>query len=273
MNATNRKIVSSVITLVVMVLLFLLLWFVYIGVPVIEEEEGIEVAFGVVPQAGGHEARESQAVPLEQAPAPPAKSEPAPSQSEVMTQEDEEALAIARQREEEIKKQQELEAAEQAEKARQEAEARAKAEAEAKAQAERLAREQAAIANANAFGSLFGNNGSQAQGSGDTKGAGQKGNPVGQGSIGGNQWSLAGRSVKSMPKPNNDFKQDGRVVVQIIVDANGKVVSAQAIDKGTTISDDYTRQLAVKAALKAEFSFTDRPDKQIGTITYYFQFK
>ena len=70
MNSTNNKIVSLVITVVVMLLLFLLLWFVYIGIPQVEEDEGIEVAFGAVEQAGGYEARESQAVPIESAPAP-----------------------------------------------------------------------------------------------------------------------------------------------------------------------------------------------------------
>ncbi len=271
MKPTRKKILSALLTAFIMALIFLLLWFIYLSAPVQEEDEGIEVAFGAVQEAGGYQAQASQAVPLPEA-SSPASTASAPSQTEMITQEDEESLAVARQREEEERKQKELEDAQKAELAKKEAEARALAEAKAKAQAEKEAREAQAIAKAGAFGSLFGNSGSTA-GSGDSQGAGQKGNPVGKGSIGGNVWSLDGRDVKAMPKPSDDFKQEGKVVVQIIVDANGNVVSAQAIDKGSTISDDYTRQLAVKAAYKAKFSFTDRPDKQIGTITYYFKYK
>ena len=254
-----------------MVLLFLLLWFIYIHAPYIEEDEGIEVAFGVTEQAGGSQPKETMAVPLIQAPAPLASSQPSASQKDLITQEDEESLQVARQQEEERKRQQELAEAQRQEQLKAEAEARAKAEAEAKAQAEKEAREAQAIANANKLGALFGNNNASAQGSGDTQGNGQKGNPVGKGSIGGNAWSLSGRDIKAMPKPANDFRQAGKVVVNIIVDANGKVVSAQ-VGKGTTISDDYTCQLAIKAAYKAEFSATDRPDKQMGTITYNFTY-
>ena len=84
-------------------------------------------------------------------------------------------------------------------------------------------------------------------------------------------WSLAGRSVISLPKPSNDFKAEGRVVVAIIVDAGGKVVSAKATE-GTTVTDDRTIKLALKAAYKAVFSKTDAPNKQFGTITYIFKF-
>lgn len=83
--------------------------------------------------------------------------------------------------------------------------------------------------------------------------------------------SLAGRSVISLPKPSNDFKAEGRVVVAIIVDAGGKVISAKATE-GTTVTDDRTIQLALKAAYKAVFSKTDSPNKQFGTITYVFKF-
>lgn len=84
-------------------------------------------------------------------------------------------------------------------------------------------------------------------------------------------WNLAGRSVISLPKPSNDFKEEGKVVVAIIVDAGGKVISAKATE-GTTVTDDRTIQLALKAAYKAVFSKTDSPNKQFGTITYVFKF-
>lgn len=105
------------------------------------------------------------------------------------------------------------------------------------------------IAEANAMGSLFGN-------------------PVGTGSVGGNCWNLAGRNLKALPKPSNNFNQAGKVVVEIRVNAGGNVISAKQI--GGTISDKQTIQLALDAAKKAKF--TEGNSEQIGTITYTFKF-
>ena len=105
------------------------------------------------------------------------------------------------------------------------------------------------IAEANAMGSLFGN-------------------PVGTGSVGGNCWNLAGRNLKALPKPSNNFNQAGKVVVEIRVNAGGNVISAKQI--GGTISDKQTIQLALDAAKKAKF--TEGEHDQIGTITYTFKF-
>ena len=100
-------------------------------------------------------------------------------------------------------------------------------------------------------------------------GAGQKGNPVGHGSSGGNSWSLSGRGIKgTLPKPANTFNQDGRVIIEIRVNAAGNVISATI--KGGTISDKQTQQLALDAARKAKF--TEGDHDQIGTITYNFKF-
>ena len=263
--------IASVGTLLVMLLIFLLLWFIRIYSVREQEDEGIEVAFGVAENGGGYQPIESESSPS--ASAAPATSATKPSANELMVQEDEESLALQKQRDEEEKARQQAEA-ERLRKQREEQQ-RIEAERIAKEQAlaEQRAKEQAAIDKANQFGTLFGHNGSGATGSGDTEGDSRRGNPnVGHGSSGGTSWSLAGRSCKSLPAPSNNFGQEGKVVVAIIVNGNGKVVSAKATE-GTTVSDDATIQLAVKAAYKAEFSFTDRPDKQFGTITYIFKYK
>lgn len=257
MNTKQRAhIIAAIGTIILMLLLWLLLWFVYLGMATPEEEDlGVEVAFGQVEEAGGYMPEQSEAVPLHTSAAAP-EPQPAADQS-LMTQEDEAALALQKQREREERQRREAE----------EAERRAKEQAAA----ERKAREDAAIAKANAMGSLFGNNGSEAQGSGDGKGAGQKGNPVGHGSMGGSQWSLSGRTAKAIPQPANTFSQEGIVVVNIQVDATGHVVSA-TLGTGSTLSDKSTTQLALDAARKAVFSEGDQA-KQIGTITYHFKFK
>lgn len=246
--------IAAVGTVIFMLLLFLLLWFVCIYSSREPEDEGIEVAFGDAQDGGGYQPEQAEA----SQPSAPASAPSKPSNNDLVVQDDEESLALAKQREQE-------------EKARQQAEAERLAKE--KALAEQRAKEQAAIDKANQFASHFGNNGAGAQGSGDTEGDSRRGNPeVGHGSSGSSTWSLAGRSCKALPAPSNNFSQEGKVVVAIIVDGSGKVVSAKATE-GTTISNDATIQLALKAAYKAEFSFTDRPDKQFGTITYIFKFK
>lgn len=236
-----------------MILLFLLLWFIYLTAVIPEQEEGIEVAFGEVAEAGGYMEEQSEAMPV---PAPEPVAPPqqaAPTVEEHITTEDPEALALA-----EAKRKQEAQ-----EKARLEAERKAREAAEA----ERKAKEAEAIAKANQFGSLFGNSGNTT-GSGESQGSGQRGNPVGHGSVGGNSWSLAGRGIKgTLPFPSNNFQQEGKVVVQIRVNAAGQVVNATIT--GGDVSDKQTQQLALEAARKA--SFTEGDHDQIGTITYIFK--
>lgn len=270
---TKAKIESGLLTALIMALLFLLLWFVYIDAPRETEEEGVEIAFGDSNDGGGAEqqAVPMPAVPVTQAPPPTPQ---APSQNDLMVQDDEESLQLAKQREEERKRR-----AEEEELIRKQREEQARIEAEQRAEQQRLAEERARKAaeeqekrdKAAAFGGLFGNNQQGAQGSGTTQGASQQGsqNPVGHGSVGGNSWSLAGRNIKSLPKPSTQFNQEGKVVVNIQVNGAGKVISA-TIGEGTTVSDYQTKQVALEAARKAEFTPSDNKI-QVGTITYTFK--
>lgn len=236
-----------------MALVFLILWLIRLYAVVPEQEEGVEIAFGEVQEAGGYMAEQSESVPLPSPEAATPVQPSSPSVEEVITSDDEEMLAM-----QEAQRKKEAE-----EKARLEAERKAREAAEA----ERKAKEAEAIAKANAMGSLFGQSGNSS-GSGDSQGAGQKGNPVGHGSSGGNSWNLSGRGIKgTLPQPSNDFKQEGKVVVQIRVNAAGQVVSATIT--GGDVSDKQTQQLALEAAKKAKF--TEGDHDQIGTITYIFK--
>ena len=264
----KSHIIASFGTLLFMLVVFLLLWFIYLTAVKPLEQEGIEVAFGEVQEAGGYMEQQSEAMPLPSQAAQPTRPA-APSDNDLLTQEDEESLALRREQEEAEKARRQAEAErlqrQREEQARQEAEQKAKEAAEA----ERKAKEADAIAKANALGSLFGNNGSESTGSGDSKGEGQKGNPIGHGSVGGDSWSLAGRGIHgTLPKPGNTFNQEGQVIVEIRVNAAGNVISAT--HKGGNISDKQTIQLALDAARKAKF--TEGDHDQIGTITYNFKF-
>ena len=262
----ERHIVASIGTLLFLLLLFLLLWFVTLVAVAPEQEEGIEVAFGEVAEAGGYMSEQSEAVPLEQ-PSAASPQSSAPSDNELMTQEDEEALALRKQQEKAEKERRQAEAERQQKEREEQARIEAERKAREAAEAERKAKEAEAIAKANQFGSLFGNSGNT-NGSGDGKGSGQKGNPIGHGSVGGNDWTLSGRNAKAIPKPANTFNQEGKVIIEIRVNPAGQVVSATI--KGGNISDKQTQQLALDAARKAKF--TEGDHDQIGTITYNFKF-
>jgi TonB family protein len=263
-------------TLFLLLILLLLLLKLSIVAPVQLEDEGIVITFGDADEGGGMPDVLPMPDPItqvEQQPSAPAPTPVQPSDNELMVQEDEESLALAQQNEDLIKRE-----AEEQELIRKQREEEARIEAERiereKALAEQKAREEEAIKKAQAMAALFGQAGStvgaNAENATATPAATSQGNPVGKnfGSVDGNMWSLQGRSVKTMPKPSNDFKDPGKVVVSIRVDKAGNVVAA-SIGDGTTISDRYTQQLALDAARKAKFTEGDK--EQIGSITYNFK--
>ena len=270
---TQSHIIALVGTIISMCLIFLLLWWLQVKAPMQTEDEGIVVAFGDAEDGGGMpDVRPLDPITqVEQIPAPAAPSRP--SDNDLIVQEDEESLALAKQTEEEAKRKA-LE--EELIRKRKEEEARAEAEriAKEKALAEQRAKEQEAINKANQLAALFGQagtaEGANADNASASNTAGTKGNPVGKGMgvTNGTQWSLYGRNVKRLPKPSSDFAQAGLVVVQIMVDAAGNVTNAM-ITEGTTISDRATQQLALQAARQAKFTEGDTP--QIGKITYTFK--
>ena len=251
----ERHTIATVGTILFLLIVGLLLWFVRLSAVVPEQEEGIEIAF-VEPEEieepempatsnAAYAEEPTDAAPA--APAAPAEeiaTSPTPSTPPEPIMSEEETLALERAR----KEKEEREAAERA----------------------RKQKEAEAIAKANQFGSLFGKTGgTNTQGSGSAQGSGQKGNPVGHGSSGGNSWSLSGRGIKgTLPQPAKTFTQEGQVIVTIRVNAAGEVISATI--KGGNISDKATQQLALEAARKAKF--TEGDHDQIGTITYNFKF-
>ena len=275
MKRIDSHIYASVGTVVCLLLLLLLLFKLSMTAPMMEEEEGIVVTFGTAEDGGGMpDATPVDAITqVEQIPAPAAPERP--SNNDLMVQDDEESLALAKQREEEARRK-----ALEEELIRQRREAEAKAEAERvakeKALAEQRAKEQEAIDKANQLAALFGNAGNTEGGNGDNASAsssGVKGNPVGKGfgESNGNTWQVGGRQLKGqLPKPSSDFKESGVVVVDIMVDIAGNVVSAKAkIGGGSTITDSHTRSLAEKAAMQAKFTEGSKPE--MGTITYIFK--
>ena len=276
MKEYQSHIIAAGGTIVLLLLLFLLLFKLTMVAPIQLEDEGIVITFGDADEGGGMPDVLPMPDPItqvEQQPSAPVPTPVQPSDNDLMVQEDEESLTLAQQNEDLIKRE-----AEEQELIRKQREEQARIEAERiereKALAEQKAREEEAIKKAQAMAALFGQAGSTEGANADnataTPAATSKGNPVGKnfGQVDGNMWSLQGRSMRSMPKPSTDFREEGRVVVSIRVDKAGNVIKVSQAG-GTTISDQYTIQLALDAARKAKFSEGDK--EQIGSITYNFK--
>ena len=112
------------------------------------------------------------------------------------------------------------------------------------------------------------------KGSGGSTGVGEgsgKGNG-GEGGGSGISFSLAGRGSKSLPKPTATSTENGTIVVTIMVDQEGNVVSAKAILRGTTLRDTNLWRRCEQAAKKSKFTANpDAPELQPGKITYIFR--
>ncbi len=88
---------------------------------------------------------------------------------------------------------------------------------------------------------------------------------------GGIDFSLAGRNPESLPKPEYNVQEAGKVVVKIRVNREGLVTYAEAGAPGTNTLNKELLEAARKAALKARFNpSADAAFTQQGTITYHF---
>ncbi len=84
---------------------------------------------------------------------------------------------------------------------------------------------------------------------------------------------LRGRGLsEALPMPKANFQSEGTVVVSVVIDGEGSVISATIRQQGTTTNDTELRDRALAAARKAKFRPSDRLS-QGGTITYVFSLK
>ena len=186
----------------------------------------------------------------------------------MITQTDEETVAIKPKTE--LKKPEKT-AAEKA--------AEAKKLAEEKAERERkAAAEVAAKRVLGAFGK-----GAQMEGSKGTSdsGTGVEGSKDGNSSTGSKTgtggygtFDLNGRSIGEggLPRPVYNVQEEGRVVVSITVNPAGQVI-ATSINRQTNTVNAALRKAALDAAKKARFNVVEGVNNQTGTITYYFNLR
>ena len=85
-------------------------------------------------------------------------------------------------------------------------------------------------------------------------------------------YGLNGRSLVNKGKIQQECNEEGRVVVKIIVDRNGKVVSAIPGQKGTTNTDPCLMEPAKKAAFMHQWNLdSNAPSQQVGFVVVSFK--
>ena len=268
---------SAKLTALIAIILLLLLFVVgttYMDPP---EEYGVAVNFGNSDFGKGNvqplKPVKSEPLKIEEPPQPDvSKSEPTKSsetKEEVLTQEDAESIAIKKQKE---------------------AEARAKAiaDAKAKAEADRIAREKREQEEKKKkldalIGGVSKSEGSETGSEGNDDQSGDKGqldgNPYapsyfgGQGTgSGGVGYGLNGRGNASFQRLKQDCNESGMVIVKIVVNQSGNVISAEPGQKGTTNTAPCLLEPAKKIALSHKWPADPKaPTRQLGFVSVNFK--
>ena len=244
---SRDKSIAAVGSIVVHAIALLVLFLMAFRTPLpLPGEEGVEVDLGMMDQGMGNIQPEKPAIPMAAQP----QQEESKNEEDIVTQNDEEAPAIEKPKT--TKPKQETKPTEQP-----------------KPQVNNRA--------------LFkGSNNPQAGGSeGITGQPGDQGKPNGLAGVrkydgnggkgNGTGYDLGGRGAKSLHRPDDDFSEEGKIVVDIWVNRAGQVVRAEVATKGTEIINNTMRQKAVQAAKRSTFAADpDAPEEQHGTITYTF---
>jgi len=296
------------LTLTTLLLSALLLVLFYIGLTYMDppEENGISVNFGTMDFGSGkvQPKEKIQSQPLNTPPVEPTRQEEAVAVDE--PEEVEEAAAekeapaeklLTRESEEAIKINQAEEAKRKAEKAAADAKRKAEAEenkkkaeaariaqqkkdAEEKARQEQEAKKQALDA---LMGGLNKSEGTATDSEGDDNRTGDKGQQDGDpyatsyyGSPGSGSgtggYGLNGRSLVNKGKVEQECNESGRVVVRIVVDRNGKVISAEPGVRGTTNNNPCLLEPAKKTAFMHRWNLdSNAPSQQVGFVVVNFK--
>lgn len=273
------------------------------------EENGISVNFGTTDFGSGQvQPKEKiKSEPVDTPPVEPTKQEveeavveeevvekvsekAAPKEApaeKVLTAEDEESIKIkqaneAKKRVEDAAKaeQKRKEDALKAEQAKAAKIAQQKKDAEEKARQEQEAKKKKLD---EMMGGLNKSDGTASGSEGDDSKAGDKGRPDGDpyatsyyGSPGSGSgtggYGLNGRSLVSQGKVKQECNEEGRVVVKIVVDKNGNVISATPGVKGTTNNSACLLDPAKKTAFMHKWNLdSNAPSQQVGYVVVNFK--
>ena len=124
--------------------------------------------------------------------------------------------------------------------------------------------------------------GTGGEGTGDGGGIGDGTGPGSDGGSGGGSgggtgpgqgigFDLTGRNMRSMPRLEDRSQEQGKIVIEIIVDKNGNVLRAEGPARGSTITNGTLVRKSKEAAMKAKFSPSAKGvEEQKGSITFNF---
>lgn len=82
---------------------------------------------------------------------------------------------------------------------------------------------------------------------------------------------LRGRTIVRTPSFTDEFNENAKVAVDIRIDANGNVISAEYQPHGSTTSDAGLKAIALKKAHLVKFNSGN--DESVGTIEFNFKLK
>lgn len=282
----REKITGIVGTAILHMVLVALLFWLTLSRPEPQEEGGVPVMLGNTEQSQGeadpYTMTEVDVVAQPETSAPQPEPEHAVEEQPLLTQADEPSIQVKKEEKKKEKKKKEEKPVVQKPKketppVKKEEKPKEKTEAEKRAEAEKAAAQAAASKIAGAFGkgSKMGNKGEAASGTG-IQGSPTGNSDTGKASGGGGYgtFDLNGRSLGpgGLPKPAYNVQDEGRVVVTIVVNPAGQVIST-SINKRTNTVNPALRKAAEEAARRARFNTVSGVNNQTGTITYYFKLK
>ncbi len=284
---TRHKKKSFTLTTLLLSALLLLLF--YIGLTYLDPpiENGIAINFGTTDFGSGKiQPKEKIRQEPRQIEPEPVKEIPEPSEPQVSTPDQPVEKVLTSNNEETIKINQQKEARRKA----QEAERKAKAEADRIANEKKAAEERKRREEENKkkkldalIGGIGKSDGNATGSEGDDERQGDKGDPAGNpyatsyygapgSGSGTGGYGLNGRSLVSKGKVQQDCNEDGRVVVRIVVDRNGRVIKAEPGVKGTTNRAPCLLEPARKTALLHKWNLDSKaPSQQIGFVVVNFK--
>jgi hypothetical protein len=82
---------------------------------------------------------------------------------------------------------------------------------------------------------------------------------------------LQGRRISSTPSFTDEFNQNEKVAVDVVIDASGNVISAEYQAKGSTTTDANIKTIAIRKARQIKFNSSS--EESSGTLIFNFKVK
>jgi outer membrane biosynthesis protein TonB len=260
MDLSLNKDEKKALTTTVAVHVLLILLFIFTGLSYMEPpppEEGIMINFGFEDQGSGDVQTQSNVQTEQQIVKEQITQEAAPSKSvqdEMLTQDSEEAPKVNTEKSESIREEEKVKEDPKPSKELSDAMSKWKNKSDDKSSSD----------------GITGEKGDQ----GDPSGSLESGSYVGGSGGSGFKFKLYGRKMIAKPRIKDVSQDEGKVVVEIIVDRYGKVVRATPGVRGSTTTSSILYKIAKEAALSTKFNTNiDAPEQQKGQIVFTFLVK